>query len=203
MEPLFICPPAAALTEIPNQDCAEVFGQIQRFFFQRKQATPSFTSTTIKVAATWTPLLAASGDTKMVATPLIPNVVIPAGEILTEGGNDNTTLNGIPRLLGRGFAGVTMQLPNADKEVRSAIRKLANESKGFTNLWMYMVNAFGQVIANADSSGIDVYNVMVGDPGTEGFNRDNIANMRFDLAPGWADNVILHTPTAPFNPLNL
>jgi len=206
MEPLFTCPPSESLETIPDQECPEVFDQIIRFGYQRIQDTPSFTATTIITAAPWSPLLTATDDTKMVLTPLVPNVVIPTGEILKEGGNDNTTINGIPRLSGRGFVPVTAQLENIERAVRAALRKLASESAlqpGFTNLWMYMFNRFGQIIANEDGSGIYVYNVMVGDTGTEGFNKQNKNNLSFDLAPGWSDKVRIFTPTAPFNPLNL
>jgi hypothetical protein len=87
--------------------------------------------------------------------------------------------------------------------ILAAIRALANESVGSSNIWAYMINRFGQIIANSDGSGIPVYNVMVGDVGTEGFNKPNIARMSFDLAPGWSDDLIIVNPTAPFNPLTI
>ncbi len=203
MDPLFYCPPAAVLTDIPDFECGFRFDQIQRFFFQRVQSPASFTAVTIKVAATWTPLLAAVDDTKIVKTPRLPNVIVPPGEVLTEGGNDNTTLDGIPRLLGRGFSGVTIDLQDLPPAILSGIRALANESVGNSNIWMYMINLRGQIIANNDGSGIPVYNIMVGDLGSEGFNRPNIARMSFGLAPGWSDDIDMFAPTAPFNPLTI
>lgn len=203
---LFNCPPPAELPDIPDFTCPEAWDQIQKFAFQRIQATPSFTATTIKAAATWTPLLAASDDTKIVITPYIPGVVIPPGEILKEGGNDNTTLNGIPRINGLGFVAVTSQTQNIPAAIRTALQSFVSESAiqpGFTNIWMYMFNRFGQIIANADGSGIPVYNILGGDVGTEGFNRPNMMNFGFDLAPGWSKTATLFTPTVPFNPLNL
>jgi hypothetical protein len=128
MNPLFTCPPPTALATIPTQACPERFDQIVRFFFQRKQSTASFTTTTIKTSATWTPLLAATDSTKVIGSPQIPNVVIPAGEIAKEGGNDNTTINGIPRLLGLNHVGVTANLLDANSAVRAALRGLASES---------------------------------------------------------------------------
>jgi hypothetical protein len=207
MEPLFACPPPTALTTVPSQACPEKFDQIVRFGFQRMQTTPSFTTTTLLAQATWTPLLTAADSTKVILSPLIPNVVIPVGEVLKEGGNDNTTINGIPKLAGRSFAAVTAQLQNVQAAVRAALRKLAAESAlqpGFTNLWMYMFNRYGQIITDVSSTncpGIPVYNVYVGDVGTEGLNKDNIANISFDLAPGWSDTVQIFTPS--FNPLTL
>lgn len=206
MEPLFSCPPPAFLADVPDQSCPERYDQIVRFFFQRKQSSPSFSDTTIKTQATWTPLLSANDDTKIIGSPLVPNVVIPTGEIIKEGGNDNTTINGIPKLGGRSFVGVTAQLQDVEAAVRTALRALASESAlqpGFTNLWFYMVNRYNQIIAGSDGSGIEVYNVMVGDVGTEGLNKSNVANLSFDLAPGWSDNVAVFTPDAGFQPINL
>jgi hypothetical protein len=206
MDPLFSCPPPTALATIPSQACPEVWDQIVKFAFQRKQATPSFTSTTIKVAATWTPLLTASDSTKVVITPYIAGVVIPPGEVLKEGGNDNSTINGIPRITGLGFVPVTAQPQSLQATVRAALQALGSESSlspGFTNLWVYFFNRFGQIIANADGSGFDAYNVMAGDAGTEGFAKLNTMNFGFDLAGGWSKNANIYTPTAPFNPLSL
>jgi hypothetical protein len=207
-EALFSCPPPTVLADIPDQTCPERFDQIVKIVFQRTQTAPSFTTASILLQATWTPLLSAVDDTKAVISPLIPNVVIPVGEVLKEGGNDNTTINGIPKLAGRSFAAVTAQLQDAEKDVRAAMRALAAESAlipGYTNLWAYFINRFGQVIGvenGGNVEGIPVYNLYVGDVGTEGLNKANIANLSFDLAPGWSDNVAIYTPTA-FNPLNL
>lgn len=206
MDPLFSCPPPTALTTIPAQACPEIWDQWVRFAFQRKQASPSFTAATIKVAATWTPLLTAADSTKIVLTPLMAGIVIPPGEILKEGGNDNSTINGIPRVTGLGFVPITATPQSLQAAVRSAIQALGAESAlspGFTNIWMYGINRFGQIIANADGSGFDAYNIMIGDSGTEGFAKLNTNNFGFDMAGGWSKTATLYTPTAPFNPLNL
>jgi hypothetical protein len=206
MNPLFSCPPPTALVTIPTQACPEVWDQIVRLGFQRKQTTPSFTATTIKTQATWTPLLTAVDSTKIVLTPQIAGIVIPAGEVLKEGGNDNSTINGIPRIAGLGFVPVTAQPQSLSAAVRTALQGLGAESSlspGYTNIWVYFFNRFGQIIANADGSGFDAYNIMAGDAGTEGFGKLNTINFGFDLAGGWSANATVYNPTAPFNPLNL
>jgi hypothetical protein len=171
------------------------------------QTTASFTTTTLLAQATWTPLLAASNDTKIIISPYVSNFVIPRGEVLKEGGNDNTTLNGIPRLNGLSAVSCTGELQDIESAVAEALRALASESAimaGLTNLWMYMFNRFGQIITDIDSTncpGIPVYNVCAGDTGTEGLNKSNINNLTFDLAPGWSRKVKMFTPS--FNPLTL
>lgn len=210
MDPLFTCPAPTALADIPAQSCPERYDQLIRMFLMRRQSAALFTTTTVKLAATWTPLFAETDSTKIVKTPLLSNVVIPPGEILKEGGNDNTTINGIPRLNGRGFAAVTIQLQDAEAAVRKALRALASESAlqpGFTNLEAIFVNRFGQLIYRAGSTptdvfGIPLYNFVVGDVGTEGFGKSNIANMSFDLAPGWSDDVAMIGVT-DFNPVTV
>ena len=199
--PFFTCPPGSALTAIPSQSCPEVWDQIIRLMIQRKQSTSSFTTASLLLSATWTPLFAASDNTKIIKSPLLPNVVIPRGELLKEGGNDNTTINGIPKLNGQAFVPVTLELHNADKDVRAALSLLSSESAiapGFTNLWAYFVNRYDQVIGIVNGSNVDgipIYNFAVGDMGTEGFAKQNIANISFDLAPGWSKNAKLYTPT--------
>lgn len=202
MNPLFTCPAPSALAAIPSQDCPVRFDQIIRLIFQRKQGSAPFSPTSILLSATWTPLFSATDDTKALKSPLIPNVVIPVGEILKEGGNDNTTINGIPKLSGLSFVGVTAQLQDAASDVADALRALASESAinpGYTNLTAFFVNRFGQVICNKTGTtaleGFPVYNVCVGDVGTEGFNKPNVHNLTFDLAPGWSKNAMMYTPT--------
>lgn len=207
--PFFTCPPPASLAAIPVQTCRETYDQIQVFFIQRIQTTPSFTTTNIILQATWTPLMAASDGTKIIRTPKIPNIVIPPSEINKEGGNDNTTLNGMPRVNGINAVPVTGMLENVTSVVRLALRALINESAinpGFSNLWTYPVNRFGQILGIVNGSnveGIPFFNFIVGDAGTAGFNKPNMTNMSFDFPPGWSDGVQVFTPTAPFNPLNL
>lgn len=201
MNPLFTCPPPTALATIAAQACPERFDQIIKIFIQRTQVTPSFTHANILLSATWTPLLVAADSTKVVKTPAIPNIVIPPGGIAKEGGDDNTTINGIPRLLGLQHVSVTAMLIDADKTTRAALRGLATESSisaGYTGLWAYFVNRYGQVIASisgANDAGFPIYNFVVGDVGTQGFNKVNEANLSFDLAPGWSDNAVMYTPS--------
>lgn len=145
--------------------------------------------------------MSAVGSTKIVGTPLFSGLVIPPGEALTEGGNDNSTLNGVAELRGLGTVHVTGQFKNLDADVRAALRKLTQESvtPGGTNLWAYGVNRFGQLIylSNATTGvlGIKIYNFVTPDVGSEGFNRDNITPFAFDLEPGWSDGVkVLSVP---------
>jgi hypothetical protein len=194
---LFSCPAPATLSAIPQQNCAVRWDQVVKLLFQRKQATSSFDATTIKDEANWTPLLTANDSTKVVISPYLNNVVVPPGEAITAGGNDNTTIGGVRQLKGKGFQACSFELRNADAAVRAAVDKLTSESAlvpGFTNLWVYPVNQFGQIICKSDGSGIPIYNFFVGGPGSEGYLSDNVQIGSFDLKGGWDKDVTVITP---------
>lgn len=201
---LFTCPPPAALASIPAQSCPVRFDQIQKFAFQRKQsAAPFANEAAIQTQANWTTLLAAVASTKVIVSPYANNIIIPQTEALTEGGNDNTTIGGVTRLMGGGNTVVTGEFRNISKEVWLALAALTAESSitaGFSNLTAFFFNKDGNIIHN-NLFGFDIFNWFVSDPGSEGFNKDNVVAFRFEMKYGWAKAAALTVPT--FNPLNI
>ena len=119
------CPLSAAVTSVPETSCPVAFDQISKIAFQQIQSTPSFTTTTVLLKATWTPLLAASDATKVVLTPMLSNLVIPVSEVATEGGGDNTTINGIRNVLGLNSVTVTATLANISDATKQALQGLS------------------------------------------------------------------------------
>lgn len=201
---LFACPAPDYLESIPTTSCPVRWDQIQKIILRRIDGRASLTKTSILLSATITPLLTATDDTKILVTPFLSNVVIPQGEVLSEGGNDNTTLNGIPQLRGLGFAQATAQIKNASSGTVDVMRALTPESAiqpGETNLEAIFVNKDGKVIARevagsaTDLEGFPVYNFTVSDVGSNGFAQDNINNVQFALAPGWSEGHKMYTPT--------
>lgn len=169
----------AALADIPNQTCQknERIGQIVRLAFQRVQPSgaPTFTEANIGLEATWTPLLAAIDSTKIVLSPLLTNAVIANTEAQTTGGNDNTTVKGVPVYFGEGFGSFTSVLQDASKEVKDALAALACET--FTSIpqvTVYFFSEFNRVFAAdlspTDVRGFELVNLRVGGTGTEGKN---------------------------------
>lgn len=210
MPDLFSCPAPTALASIPATSCPVKFEQIQKMAIQRIQSSPSFSTTSILLAATWTALLAAADSTKVIITPFMRNVVIPPSEPLFEGGNDNTTLNGIPLLRGIGTVRITAQVDNISSAAAAALRALASESSGTTgstNLWAYFFNKNGQVISDKTGSttalpGFKIYNLVLSDVGSAGFAQPNTFNLSFDMEGLWSNNFQVYTPT-DFNSLTL
>lgn len=199
-----VCPPPTALADIPANTCPVQFDQIVRFAIQRS-GQASFTAVTIKVVATWTPLLAADDNTKVVLTPLFAEMVLPQSTALTAGGNDNTTVNGIPDYNGEGFVSVTGQIRGLSAAQAEALRSYTSESIsnsiGGSNLEIIFINRYGTFIVDA-THGFKVYNFRLSSVGSEGLNAKNKHQFGFDLAPGWDKGAVMIKPT-DFDPLTL
>ena len=199
------CPLPAALAAIPESTCPEIFGQIQKIAFQIIQTTPSFTSTTIGLKATWTAAIAESDATKIVVSPFIMNLIVPETSLASEGGNDNTTINGIRNVRGLQTATATGNIVNVSAATRAGLQALFAYSKapmpGLTQLWAYPILHDGRVLSYADLSGIQIYNVALTDPKLEGFNKDNVYPFSFDLLGGWSDGLVANTTN--FKPYQL
>ena len=202
MPDLFSCPAPTAIASIPNDSCPIRWEQVQKLLLRRITGAEALTTATVLLSATITPLLSAADATKIVVSPFLSNVVFPPNEILKEGGNDNTTLNGVPQLRGLGFTNVTFQLKNASAAVAAALAAITAETAvqpGQTNIEALLVNKDGKVIAKNPASttvvGFPIYNFVLTDVSSEGFGRDNVYNGSFDLAPGWSDKHAMYTPT--------
>lgn len=199
-----VCPLPAALVDIPTQDCPFIFDQIVRQAFQLAGQS-SFTEATIKVLATWTPLLASSDATKVVTSPIFAELVIPQSEALTTGGNDNTTFNGIPQYNGEGAVTVTYQISNLSPETKTALESLTAFSlagaTGKSRLTTFLFNKDGKIISD-NHKGFPIYNFRISSVGSEGFNTPNKHAVSFTLMPGWDRNAVISEPT-DFDPLTI
>lgn len=200
---LSLCPPPAALTTIPNQTCPENIGQIQKFIFQRagwtfdSEADPT---TDFKLLASWTPLLTAVADTKVVVTPYLENVVIPPPEAITEGGGDNSTLNGREIVVGSTNPVVTGNYRMIQNAVIQAMKAL-----GCEDLVFYAINEFDQLIGRSSDdgetvTGIPIHALFISDLGNEGKNTQDKGNFRFGVDYGWRDDLYIVKPA--FSPKN-
>lgn len=208
MENLLVCPTPAFLADVPSQTCPVKFDQIQRFLLTRLSATP-FTETNILLEATWTPRMIASDNTKIVGTPKFAGFTLPILEPLKSGGNDNTTINGVASLDGLPFVPIPpFTIRNMNSIVAKALRALASESApqpGETNLGVYFVNRFGNIIyrkSGANALPFPLYNFVVSDVGSDGLNRDNAHGITSDLEPGWSQDFAM-LPVPLFNLLTI
>lgn len=144
------CPAAAALTTIPNVTCPENFGQIQKVAFQRLISVTEGESdpneiANIEALASWTALLAAANDTKVVISPYINAPTDGGGDArLSSGGNDD--LGGIPEVLGGNpvtFEGSLRSVPQSVIKAMKALQCEANVG----NLGVYLFDENGNIEA--------------------------------------------------------
>ena len=201
---LCTCPNTAALTAMVASDCEINLKQIQKAVFVK--AGNSFTVATEDptTAAVWATRLAAVDNTKAVATPLIEgDAVIEAGEPTTEGGGDNSTLNGVEDVVGADPASFSGKF----KGISPAQEKVMKSWTCNKSLVVYFVNQDNLIIARdvvGDGTVIDgfpIQSFFITDRNNTGFNSRDTNTIQFSLKSGWSEDISLITPEAGFSPL--
>lgn len=203
------CPAGTALPDIPVSNCPESFGQIQKVAFQRLYKSTgeknSFkTDAGIEKKASWTPLLAADDDTKIVISPYIQAPTAEAGAARTFGGG-NETLGGVEEIVGREptpFTGVMRKLP---QKIIKALKELQSESWG-DNLGVYLFDENGAIGAIQDAKTatthypIPIRSLFIGDKTLGGYEAPDSNNIQWVFLPNWSDDLAIIVPE-DFNPL--
>ena len=203
------CPAGTALPDIPVSNCPESFGQIQKVAFQRLYKSTgeknSFkTDAGIKKKASWTPLLSADDDTKIVISPYIQAPTAEAGAARTFGGG-NETLGGVEEIVGREptpFTGVMRKLP---QKIIKALKELQCESWG-DNLGVYLFDENGAIGAIQDEKTatthypIPIRSLFIGDKTLGGYEAPDSNNIQWAFLPNWSDDLAIIVPE-DFNPL--
>jgi len=209
------CPLPTALTTIPANSCPKNIGQIQRLFIVRKgnviwddsdplQNTPSSIAVlgyTIDTVAPWNVLFAAADSTKVVKTPLIGgDSTITAGTAITQGGGDNSTLNGETLINGFNPSDVSMRFDSLDTTQVAAMKELRCE-----DVEVYFINDAGKILCRKDGdliTGFDAKNFSLSSKNNAGFGtRDNNV-LTFQLDDDWDEYLEFKTPS-DFNALTI
>lgn len=197
------------MPDIPVSNCPESFGQIQKVAFQRLYKSTgeknSFTTTAgIGKKASWTPLLSADDDTKIVISPYIQAPTAEAGAARTFGGG-NETLGGVEEIMGREptpFTGVMRKLP---QKIIKALKELQCESWG-DNLGVYLFDENGAIGAIQDAKTatthypIPIRSLFIGDKTLGGYEAPDSNNIQWAFLPNWSDDLAIIVPE-DFNPL--
>lgn len=197
------------MPDIPVSNCPESFGQIQKVAFQRLYKSTgeknSFkTDAGIEKKASWTPLLSADDDTKIVISPYIQAPTAEAGAARTFGGG-NETLGGVEEIVGREptpFTGVMRKLP---QKIIKALKELQCESWG-DNLGVYLFDENGAigVIRDAKTATthypIPIRSLFIGDKTLGGYEAPDSNNIQWAFLPNWSDDLAIIVPE-DFNPL--
>lgn len=197
------------MPDIPVNNCPESFGQIQKVAFQRLYKSTgeknSFkTDAGIEKKASWTPLLSADDDTKIVISPYIQAPTAEAGAARTFGGG-NETLGGVEEIVGREptpFTGVMRKLP---QKIIKALKELQCESWG-DNLGVYLFDENGAIGAIQDAKTatthypIPIRSLFIGDKTLGGYEAPDSNNIQWAFLPNWSDDLAIIAPE-DFNPL--
>lgn len=197
------------MPDIPVSNCLESFGQIQKVAFQRLYKSTgeknSFkTDAGIEKKASWTLLLSADDDTKIVISPYIQAPTAEAGAARTFGGG-NETLGGIEEIVGREptpFTGVMRKLP---QKIIKALKELQCESWG-DNLGVYLFDENGAIGAIQDAKTatthypIPIRSLFIGDKTLGGYEAPDSNNIQWAFLPNWSDDLAIIVPE-DFNPL--
>lgn len=203
------CPAGTALPDIPVSNCPESFGQIQKVAFQRLYKSTgeknSFkTDAGIEKKASWTPLLSADDDTKIVISPYIQAPTAEAGAARTFGGG-NETLGGVEEIVGREptpFTGVMRKLP---QKIIKALKELQCESWA-DNLGVYLFDENGAIGAIQDAKTatthypIPIRSLFIGDKTLGGYEAPDSNAIQWTFLPNWSDDLAIIVPE-DFNPL--
>ena len=152
----------------------------------------------------WTPLLSADDDTKIVISPYIQAPTAEAGAARTFGGG-NETLGGVEEIVGREptpFTGVMRKLP---QKIIKALKGLQCESWG-DNLGVYLFDENGAIGAIQDAKTatthypIPIRSLFIGDKTLGGYEAPDSNNIQWAFLPNWSDDLAIIVPE-DFNPL--
>jgi hypothetical protein len=205
------------LGTLPNQidvTCASDLDQIVKIAFQKPQASaPFITADPISDVDSWTALLAASGDTKIVLSPATANVVIASSEAVYIGENSNESVNGLGYYVGENNIRVTGEIHSPSQDVIDALNELScfsDVTLGSSQLTVFMfvrrIKGVSRVVAKSgasagDYAGFQIFNFRVSSVGSEGYQTKSKYMFSFDMQPDeWQGMEIVQLG---FNPLSL
>lgn len=197
------CPAPTSLTEIPTQDCGVNLKQIQRVAFQRNgnQFGPdSPLGDNILELSSWQVLKTANDDSKIVITPLVgANPTIEPGDAITNGGGDNSTLNGVEEVEGVNPSVFSTEFKGLSSETEKAMKAIICEK----NLTAYFILEGGRIacveLENAHQKGFEIQSPFVSDRGNQGYATKDTHTLSFSLKAGWSEDLVILKPN--FNPL--
>ncbi len=199
------CPKASSLTEIVADLCGVDLTQIQKIGFQRVgfgfNAADATLPADIMELADWQAFLTATDDSKIVITPFIGgNPTITAGAPITEGGGDNSTLNGVTRIPDNNPADFSTEFISLNSSTERALKALRCED----NLVVYFFLRGGkiavtEVTAGSHYEGFGVQSLNVTDRNNAGFGTHDMITLTFSMPSGYSDYLEVITPN--FNPL--
>lgn len=201
------CPLPAEISDITPNTCPISWDQIQKLVLFRKAAESGVNwfadAAAIAVEANWDTLLAETGDNKVVISPYFNNITFPESEFQEEGGNDNTTINGIPLFNGVAPVNVVSDIKGANSALIDQLDTYTCESlaeQGVTNLRCMFIARGGKIIYKTTKTdavtprGFEIYNFAVGDVSSQGLNSKNMNNISWHHPGYWSRGWQISSP---------
>lgn len=206
------CPAATALTTIPNVECPESFGQIQKVAFQRLRKADGTVNefnadadvpTNIETLANWTAKLAAADGSKIVVSPYINSPADSGGDArMSSGGNDD--LGGIATVLGGNPVQFDGSLRSIPQSVIKVMKELQCEAAA-GNLGIFLFDENGKIEAiDVDGDGtvfrpIPIRALFIGSKIHGNFDAKDSNAISWQYPDNYSDNLSIVKPN--FNPL--
>lgn len=189
------CPLPTAIPSISNVTCKEAFSLVGKLGFQ--QLGNSFVDITLQTE--WDTYLAAVDSTKIALTPLtLDSQEFPSSTPITVGGDDNTTFDGAPIIVGETSitaSFIIRDLPIAAyKELKAFVCEVSR-----TGIYL-MGNNF--VISDENDSAIKISSFFIGTPSLGGRTDTNNYPITITFPAGWWAKAKFN-PIDTFNPMDL
>ena len=184
----------------PNTGVDIVPGNVVKVIFVAL-ADFALTTTTALTSAAWLTFLADVAKTHAV-TPFIDSFDIEGTTALTEGGNDTSTYNGVPRLRSTSFAMAKGKISAADPAQLKALRKLAAKSGNFqqgTRIGCFLIHEGTGMTGIAPTAAaptivraIPCFNIFIGDAKKGGLGASDDYEFQFHMEGGWSDDAKIY-----------
>lgn len=186
------CPAAATIASVVTaiDDCPFEVGQIQKLVFWRRGSELAAVASAI-VATVWTAHLAATGDEKLVVSPMC-TCVIPPSEA-REAGSGNEVIHGIPVNLGSNPVKAEGRIWENDQDTIAALKAMKDEY-----LDVMFINESNQLIYKLNGTtveGFPVRSLWISDAATGSFADGTYNMISFYLEPNWSDNMRITAAT--------
>lgn len=200
-----ICANDGVIDNVPlNNDCREALAQIQKAVFQKvfSAGTTKNTIANPTLLASWTPLLAATDNTKVVQTPYLNAPVSEAGEARVFGGG-NETRNGIEVIIGSEPSSFEAMIYDAKQDTIEALKLYKSKQ----NIGVWLIDENGDIGCLADSLTtpttyfpIPVQSLFIGDKKFGNYDEPDMNKIMWKMAANFSDKFTVVRPT-DFNAL--
>lgn len=200
-----ICASDGEIEDVPlNDDCREALAQIQKAVIQKVFSAGNTKNTIVDptLLASWTPLLAAADNTKVVQTPYLNAPESEAGEARVFGGG-NETRGGVELIIGSEPSSFEAMMYDQKQNTIQALKSYKEKS----NVGVWLVDESGDIGCLTDDIDtpttyfpIPIQSFFVGDKKFGNYDEPDMNKIMWQMAADWSDKFIVVRP-ADFNAL--